>query len=119
MPIHKTKIAIALAALLAAAPAAHAQSATQPGAAAVDAAMIENFATAYEEILTLQQDFSQQLQNIQDNDKAQALQQQVQSEMIQVVEDNDLSVQDYNAVVALIQQDPALRERIMEQVGSN
>jgi Spy/CpxP family protein refolding chaperone len=118
MSIHKTKIAIALAALLTAAPAAYAQSETQPGSTAVDAAMIENFATAYAEILTLQQEFSQKLQDIKDNDKAQALQQRVQSEMIQVVEDNDLSVQDYNAVVALIQQDPALRERIMEQVES-
>jgi Spy/CpxP family protein refolding chaperone len=125
MPVNKTHIALALAAaLLVSAPAVQAQEATpgyaepQPGTAAIDNALIEQFAVAYASILEVQREFSQQLEQVTDNDEAQALQRQVQDEMIAVVEANDLSVQDYNAVVALMQQDPALRERIMQIVDS-
>lgn len=126
MPIHKTQIALALAAgLLATAPVVHAQSEAQPGGYAdtqpgtgIDDAMVERFAVAYSSILEIQRDFSERLQSVTDNDEAQALQRHVQDEMIRVVEANGLSVQDYNAVVALMQEDPALRERITQMADS-
>lgn len=52
------------------------------------------------------------------NDEAQALQHQVQNEMVAVVQESGLSVRDYNAIVTQMQQDPALRERIMQIVDT-
>jgi len=111
--------------------AAHAQGAAEqqdqgaysegaaPGAGAsadIDADTKEKFIAAYGEIRDVQQEYTRKLQNVEDKGKARELQQQAQTEMVNIVEDNGLSVEEYNQLVGAISNDPELRKEIEQKV---
>lgn len=81
----------------------------------VDPATVEKFATANQEISTIRRDFSEQLQSVEDRDKAQRLQQQAQEQMVEAVEEAGLSVSKYNELANRMNSDPAFREKVMNQ----
>lgn len=86
--------------------------------APVDDEMVEKFATAYASVQSIQEDYTQQLQEVEDRAKAQELQQEAQGEMLGAVEDHGLSVQEYNEMIAQMDQDPQLRERVFSIVSA-
>ena len=113
-------------ALLLSAPAAMAQDPQgygQPPQSAVaaqpaDDATVTSFAEAMGEVQVIQQKFSEQLQGVEDNDKARELQMKAQEEMVTAVEASGISVQDYNALASRMDQDPALREKVEKKLQS-
>ena len=93
---------------------------SMPGAAQpqqINEETIEKFAGAFSEILVIQENFTEKLEAAESNEDAQALQQQAQQEMVEAVQDNGLSVAEYNEVVAMMEQDPQLREHIFEMAN--
>jgi hypothetical protein len=74
----------------------------------------EQFVAAYVEIQDIQNQYSEQLQGAADEDQARNIQQQAQDEMIQAVENNGMSIDEYNEVVGIISADPELRMEIEE-----
>lgn len=93
------------------------QTAPQQAPIQVDDQTVADFASALSEIQGIQQDFSQKLQNVEDQEKARELQQQAQEQMVAAVERNDLSVNEYNQVAQAMSRDQQLRERIMSQLN--
>lgn len=83
---------------------------------AVDDAMLDRFASAYIEIEQIRKDYSGRLQQAKDQEQATELQREAQQEMLEVVRDNDLSVQDYNQVATAMTQQPKVRERVAEKI---
>lgn len=82
----------------------------------IDKQTVKQFASAYQEVLEIQVGLSDELKDVSESDKARELQQQAQQEMLQVVEQNGLSVDDYNNVVAQMQQDVTLRNQILDLI---
>ncbi len=125
MPMKRLPATLTLSALLFAAPAAMAQSAgqgynpppPQSAPAQVDDATIDKFADAYADVQSIQQDFSQQLQGVESDEQARVLQMKAQEQMISAVEGAGLSVQDYNNVVTMMDQDPGLRQKVLEKAN--
>ncbi len=79
----------------------------------LDDETLGNFAQAYKEVGQIRDAFSEQLQGVNDADKARNLQEKAQEQMIQAVIDSGLTVPEYNQVVTAMDSDPELRERIM------
>lgn len=64
----------------------------------------------------MREQFSAQLQQAEDAEEAHKIQQQANDEMAGVIEDNGLSISDYNAIAEAMQDDPELRERVLAQL---
>ena len=92
-------------------------AARQPGGAAPEVDLsrkeISRFKEVFDEISIIRQAYADELQNAEDPNKARELQQQAQSEMVEVVEDSNLTVQEYNRIASAIQQDPELRSEVL------
>lgn len=113
-----------LLALLAAAPvgviaqeAAPPPASEQPSAADLDQQTKQQFAKVYGGIQDIRQEYSMKLQETEDTQKAQDLQQEAQEKMIDVVEDNGMSVSQYNELANLITSDPELLAEIEAMSG--
>lgn len=91
----------------------------QPGGmpAEVDQATVEKFVGALVEVQGIQQEFSKELQDVKDREQAQQLQVQAQQEMMKAVENNGLSIEEYNQVVSMMNQDGELRNKILERAA--
>ena len=128
MYLKQISIAITLFALAFAAPGLMAQQGGQPAPgyggeqptpqAEIDDAVIDRVATAMVQVRSIQQDFSKQLENVSDNEQARALQTEAQEEMVAAVQQAGLSVQEYNNVVERMNQDPQLRQEVIERAES-
>lgn len=112
-----TASALLSALLLATAPV-HAQSdaqtpppAAQP-AANIDDAQLEKFAAALDDIAKIQEDAMARLSQVEDQQKAQAIQQEANENMVDAVNDSGLSVEDYNLIANQLQTNPELQERL-------
>ena len=103
-------------ALLKADPSYGAPAMSGEAAPQVSSQQKELFVEAFSQVQQLQVSFTQQLEGVTSQEEAQALQQQTQQRMVEAVEATGLSVADYNHVVAAMEQDPVLRDRILEQV---
>jgi hypothetical protein len=75
---------------------------------------IENFAGAALDVQQVEQDFNAEVQDVQDAEEMERLHQQAQQQAQQVIEDNGLSVDEYNAIAQAAQQDPQLYAMIVE-----
>ncbi len=94
--------------------------ATQP-APAVQASDIsdkklEKFADSLGEIMEIREDFTAKLEKTGDPAEAQQLQQEANEKMMNTVVDNDLSIEEYNAINQAVQNDPQLRDRVIAMV---
>ncbi len=85
---------------------------TAGGDVNLDDATKQKFVGAYVEIKDIQQKYTEKLENVNDEGEARELQQQAQAEMVEIVENNDMSVHEYNEVVGAISSDPDLRMEI-------
>jgi thiol:disulfide interchange protein len=75
---------------------------------------IETFADAALDVRQVQQDFNAEMQDAQAAEEMERLQQQAQEQAQQAIEDNGLSVDEYNAIVQAANQDPQLYAMIVE-----
>jgi transcription initiation factor IIF auxiliary subunit len=124
-----SRISASLLALFMAAGAsqAMAQAASQPqapqAAPAVQAADIsdkklEKFADSLGEIMEIREDFTAKLEQTGDPAEAQQLQQEANQKMMETVENNDLSIEEYNAINQAVQNDPQLRDKVVSMIQS-
>lgn len=128
MPMLQSRFVTAsLAALLMAAGASHVSAqqagqtpATQPAptvqAADISDKKLEKFADSLGEIMEIREDFTAKLEKTGDPAEAQELQQQANEKMMNTVVENDLSIEEYNAINQAVQNDPQLRERVIAMV---
>jgi hypothetical protein len=77
------------------------------------------FARASAPLEEIQAKYQGLAQNVQSEEQMQQLQQQANEEMIAAVEQTELSVEQYNAMVSLLQTDKQAQERFMELVRQN
>jgi len=61
----------------------------------------------------IREEFTGKLQQTEDADKARDLQQQANEKMLGVIEENDISIDEYNAINEAVQTDPELRNRVI------
>ncbi|GEM_PF-4645021 len=73
---------------------------------------IQKFAKAQNKVQSVREDYSGQLRNVEDTEKAREIQAQMQEEMLQAVKDAGMSAQKYNQVSQAAMQDEQLRKRI-------
>jgi len=77
---------------------------------------LEKFADSLGEIMEIREDFTAKLEKTGDPAEAQQLQQEANEKMMSSVEDNDLSIEEYNAINQAVQSDPQLRDRVIAMV---
>lgn len=115
---------IVLSGLLIAAPCAYAQQqggAPMQSAPAkeVNEATLSKFVEAMAEVQAIQEEFSQQLQGIEDNNRARQLQMKAQEEMISEVKESGLSVDEYNVLAQKMEQDARFRQQVLGRLSDS
>ncbi len=104
-----------------------AQEASQPQAPQAAPAMqasdisdkkLEKFADSLGEIMEIRQDFTAKLEKTGDPAEAQQLQQQANEKMMETVENNNLSIEEYNAINQAVQNNPQLRDKVISMIQS-
>ncbi|CCE24662.1 DUF4168 domain-containing protein [Methylotuvimicrobium alcaliphilum] len=107
--------------LLTTATAIHAQETSSPEvanpsiateSAKIDPQTIDKFTQAHSALLSIRQEFSQKLNSVTNQQEAETIQIQAQEKMIEAVEETGLSIEQYGEVVAMLQNNPELSERI-------
>ncbi len=73
---------------------------------------LEKFAEAQSKVEDIRSEYSEALSEVEDNAEAQALQETYSHRMVQVIENNGLSVEDYNQIIMAMQGDEELREKV-------
>ncbi len=127
--LHTRLVSTGFAALLMAAGASQVSAqqaspapATQPApvveAADISDKKLEKFADSLGEIMEIREDFTAKLEKTGDPAEAQQLQQQANEKMMNTVQENDLSIQEYNAINRAVQNDPKLRDKVIAMIQS-
>ncbi len=127
--LHTRLVSTGFAALLMAAGASQVSAqqaspapATQPApvveAADISDQKLEKFADSLGEIMEIREDFTAKLEKTGDPAEAQQLQQQANEKMMNTVQENDLSIQEYNAINRAVQNDPKLRDKVIAMIQS-
>jgi len=83
-----------------------------PAAATIPDAKIEAFAAAESQVQTIAEDLRPDLQQAQTPEEQQEIQQQAEQRMIDAVQGEGLSVEEYNMIYEAAVQDPAVREAV-------
>lgn len=97
--------------------AAPAASTSAPSAADATASQnvsdekLQKFVASAQQVAVMSQQYSQQLQGTSDQAAQQQLMQQANQKMVQTVQANGLSVQEFNDLSEAVDRDPALQER--------
>lgn len=73
---------------------------------------LQMFANAYVQVSEIWNAYEPMINNAGEMDRARALQQEANRKMNRAVEDEGLSVAQYNAIFSLVKEDPALREEV-------
>jgi hypothetical protein len=77
---------------------------------------LDQFVDAYADVQTIRKKFVSKINNVEDQSKVQAMQQQAQSEMLEAVKDSGLSVGEYNRIASMMDTNPELRQQVIERV---
>lgn len=80
---------------------------------------LQQFADASQEIAAISQDYTQRLQQAEDQSKQQEIRQEANDKMVAVVEDSGLSVETFNAIGQTVQQDPELMKKVQGMAGQS
>lgn len=99
------------------APSPQVPTRTQNAAPPVDKKKVEKFVAAYSGIQEVRADFSEQLQHVQDPEKAKKLQEKAHSKMDSAVEEAGLSVDEYRSLASQINENPALLSMVQEEIA--
>ncbi|MGO2013053.1 MAG: DUF4168 domain-containing protein [Pseudoalteromonas sp.] len=76
-------------------------------------AKLLKFSMAMDSISQINSKYEAKFQGVEDTEKAQEIQQQAQSEMLEAVKKSGLSVEEYSVIAQQAQQDEQLRDRIL------
>lgn len=77
---------------------------------------VENFADAYVAVQTINQQYTEKLQNVEEAEKATALQQEARDKMAGAVKEAGLTISDYQEIAQAAGQDEELRADIEQAV---
>jgi len=80
---------------------------------------LEQFAGASQEIAVISQDYTQRLQEAEDEQSQQEVRAEANDKMIEVVEDSGLDVETFNAIGQAIQQNPEMMQRVQEMASQS
>lgn len=75
---------------------------------------LEQFVNLQDEIGEVRDDYVSQIESAESEDQARELQQEAQTEMVEVIEDAGMTVQEYNAIAVAYNSDPSIQERVDE-----
>ncbi len=73
---------------------------------------VANFAAAMVDVQELGQQWTQRMQETDDQEELSQMQQEAQEEMIGAIEDHGMTVEEYNEIATAAQQDPELAQEI-------
>lgn len=80
---------------------------------------LASYADARSEIMEVSRSYREDMQQVDSRAAAQELREQMQTEMIGVVQDADLTVDEYNTITRAMREDEALRQKVQSmQDGS-
>jgi hypothetical protein len=124
----KVALAAALVAMAAAVPAVaesgrSAAAPQAPGAAAQQGdqpsdATVQKVGKALRQAATIRQEYTDRAQTTKSPEQQQQLTEQAQGDMIKAINEQGLSVQQYNQVIQMAQADPSLKERLLSVAQS-
>ncbi|EHJ92720.1 hypothetical protein KUC_2678 [Vreelandella boliviensis LC1] len=80
---------------------------------------LQQFADASQEIAVISQEYTQRLQEAEDETAQQEVRTEANDRMIEVVEDSGLDVDTFNAIGQSIQQDPEMMQRVQEMASQS
>ncbi|MBW6390980.1 MAG: DUF4168 domain-containing protein [Halomonas sp.] len=75
---------------------------------------LQQFADASQEIAVISQEYTERLHAAEDEQAQQEVRMEANDKMVEVVEQNGLDVDTFNAIGHAIQQDPELMQRVQE-----
>jgi hypothetical protein len=81
-------------------------------------ATITKVGAVLRQTVTIRQKYAERAQSIKSPQEEQALEAQAQTELVQAVSDQGLSVQQYNQVIQMAQADPTLKQRLLSLAKS-
>jgi hypothetical protein len=79
---------------------------------------LEQFADASQEIAAVSREYTQRLQEAENEEAQQEVRMEANEKMVEIVEDSGLDVDTFNAIGQAIQQDPELMQRVQEMAQS-
>jgi DNA primase large subunit len=79
-------------------------------------AQLQEFVEAQAAIDRIQSQFQERAASITSQEEMTNLQEQTNKQMVQAIEQTDLSVQEYNQIARLVQADPQTQEKYMELI---
>lgn len=82
----------------------------------VSGAELEEFARAQMAISQIQSQYQNQVSDVETQAEMTTLQQQANEQMVQAIEETELSVEQYNQIAQAIQADPTLQEKYMNMI---
>ncbi|MGM0701225.1 MAG: DUF4168 domain-containing protein [Pseudomonadota bacterium] len=102
-------------------PAQDPSATQQPQATAEDFSdeQLQQFADASQEIAVISQDYTERLQEAEDEQAQQDVRMEANDKMVEVVEDSGLDVDTFNAIGQAIQQDPEMMQRVQEMASES
>lgn len=80
----------------------------------VSDAEVDKFANVYNQTAEVRQEYTQKLQNAEDQEQAQEIQREANEEIKAVIEDSPMTVERYQEIARATAQDTELRQRILE-----
>ncbi len=81
-------------------------------------AQLEKFAAASQKVAMVANEFQPRFDSAADDSQRQQILQEADAKMVQVVRADGLTVEEFNGIGQAVQQDPQLRERVMEKVDN-
>ena len=75
---------------------------------------LKQFVEAQAAVGELQSKFQSQAQAVETQEERQMLQREANEQMVQAIQQTDLSVEEYNQIASLVQADPQIQQRYME-----
>jgi flagellar biosynthesis protein FliP len=79
-------------------------------------ARIEKTAEAYTEITKIREQYQDEFSQAEDSEQAQELQTRINKKITDAIEQNDISVEDYNEVITAAQTDEDLRAELLDRI---
>jgi len=75
---------------------------------------LQQFVELQDQIGDVRDEYVSRIESADSEDQARELQQEAQTEMVEVIEDAGMSVQEYNAIAVAYNSDPSIQERVDE-----
>lgn len=88
----------------------------QPAAQNFDDGTLMKFASAAVALGEIQNDFTERLKGVQDQQKAMELQEKANEQMVEAVQESGLQVKTYNAIANQMSTDEELRQKMMGMI---